>query len=235
VIKQTIEKRKFSKAAKLSSLFEEHFAKHFNSSSLAEIHHSIPEQSLLTAGTDQATAFHKSIYSEFDKSINSPIVACYYHLCIEWIDLLNTIDQFDWAVQRYPSVRIHLPHNLSVFEFHRDNDYNHPLGEINHFLSLTGSSKTASLFVEQTLGWEDYAPLELSSGESAILNTSIFKHGDYINEEGYTRVSLDFRAIPVHVLQSHATPKTTISKAKRLDISDYYILDKDVYSLLTPQ
>ena len=233
MIRQKISKRRFSQTRALIKSFENHFFDEFNATSLTELHHCIPQAQLFKAGTDQASQLHKSIYREFDKATRSPIVRCYYELCLEWLYLLKLDYPGEWALQRYPSIRIHLPSNISVFEYHRDSDYNHPLGEINHFLSLTPSIGTAALHVEHTLGWNDYIPLALEAGESAILNTSIFKHGDAINNEGFTRVSIDFRAIPLHALRTHATNRFSISKTKRFDTSDYYILDQDIEPLLT--
>ena len=40
---------------------------------------------------------------------------------------------------------------------------------------------SSALHVEKNLGFEDYVPLNLKPGEYAILNTSIYKHGDFKN------------------------------------------------------
>ncbi len=195
--------------------------------------HLLINSKLLEKGTDQATNVHRIIYSDFDKGLQSPSVLAYRQLCREWVNDLRLIFAFeDWAVQRYPSIRVHLPRNKSVFEFHRDSDYSHPLGEINHFLAITKCQKTASLHVEQSLGWEDFKPLELAPLQSAILNTSIFKHGDFINVEEYTRLSLDFRAIPLHCIVNQEATRASLTKGKTMDLTDYYLhssnlLDED--------
>jgi hypothetical protein len=178
---------------------------------------------VLQKGTDQATAAHKVLYKEFDNGLCSPLIQIYRQLCEEWVVDLSELHDIDlWAIQRYPSVRIHLPGNVSVFEFHKDSDYKHPLGEINHFLSLTRSHDTAALQVEDHLGWGDYKPLNLEKAQSAILNTSIFRHGDLPNQEGYTRVSIDFRAIPLKVLDLQA-PSRSLTKVRNMDCNDYFI------------
>lgn len=184
--------------------------------------HKLKALDLLEAGTDQASPFHKSIYSEFDRDTGSPLIVEYRRLCIEWLEELKWAHEDEWAIQRYPSIRIHMPGNVSVFEFHRDNDYSHQLGEVNHFLSVTESRQSAALHVEKNLGWNDFAPLELAAGESAIINTSVFRHGDYINNEGYTRVSLDFRAIPLDLLKNVGST-VSLTKKKALDDTDYFI------------
>ena len=114
-------------------------------------------------------------------------------LCRSWVNILTSrYGVQEWAVQAFPSIRVQFPNNLSVFEFHRDSDYNHPLGEINHFVAVTPCKSTAALWLERNLGWDNFAPLDLQPYQSAMINTSIFKHGDYINQEGYTRLSLIF-------------------------------------------
>lgn len=230
-MKQEIVKKNFVTASRVVRTILNHYQDNHDALSLEELHLCI-DSAKLKEGTDQSTALHQSIYREFDKHILSPIVYCYYQLCAEWLVDLRQICSSEWAVQRYPSVRIHLPKNVSVFEFHRDNDYSHPLGEVNHFLSLTASRNTASLFVEEHLGWDDFASLELDVAESAILNTSIFRHGDHINEEKYTRVSIDFRAIPLYVLNKIEQKKETITKSILLDESHYFIKASEICTLL---
>jgi len=188
----------------------------------------ISNNELLKNGTDQATKLHKAIYANFDLDLRSDLVKTYRHLANEWVaDLHDTYGIKEWAVQRYPSVRFHLPNNISVFEFHRDSSYHHPLGEINHFLSITRSSGTASLCLEENLGWEDYKPLELEAGESAIINTSIYKHGDFINMESYTRASVDFRAIPLSVLERQDKTES-LTQGRILDCTSYFMHSKDL-------
>ena len=174
-------------------------------------------------GSDQCTPAHNIIYKDFDKGLKSELVQSYRRIAKQWLDNLEEAYGIkDWAIQRYPSVRIHLPGNVSVFEFHRDSDYCHPLGEINHFISLTHSTGTASLHIEHNLGWSDFKPLVLQKNQSAIINTSIFKHGDMLNMEGYTRVSIDFRGLPEAVLNETKTSHS-ITKKRRFDCNDYFI------------
>lgn len=220
-MKQTIYKKKYNTSILLCEAIRSFFDNSFGVHQLEELHNNRALE-LLEAGTDQASPFHQAIYREFDKDTDSPLIFNYRVLCLEWLNELHCIYNEEWAIQRYPSVRIHMPGNISVFEFHRDSDYNHQLGEVNHFLSVTASRRSAALHVENNLGWNDFAPLELAAGESAILNTSAFRHGDYINNEAYTRLSLDFRAIP-HCLLKDVDSKQSLSKKKALDDTDYFI------------
>lgn len=221
-MKQIISKKCFDAGSLLSQSYSQFLLSKFPVQEIGLLHTAF-EASVLKHGTDQATPIHNLIYAEFDRGEASELVKIYRTLQREWlVDLQDDFHIPRWALQRYPSLRVHLPTNVSVFEFHRDSDYMHPLGEINHFLSLNHSVSSASLHIEEDLGWENYVPLELSSGQSAIINTSIFKHGDFSNSEGYTRVSIDFRAIPFSVLENSG-PKSSITKGKRFDCTDYFI------------
>jgi hypothetical protein len=221
-MKQIIIKRFFFAGANLAKIYSQFICEHFKVDSVDNLHYSL-HYSKLEKGNDQGTNLHKAIYSEFDKDLGSELVKVYRELQLEWlIDLRSDTKIKDWAIQRYPSLRIQLPGNISVFEFHRDSDYMHPLGELNHFLSITKSEGTAALHIEEDLGWDNYNPLILNPGESAIINTSIFKHGDMINQENYTRFSIDFRAIPVAVLEQESGGKS-ITKGKIFDCSEYFI------------
>ena len=182
----------------------------------------------LKYGTDQKTELHRVLYKEFDKEDKSKLIAN-YNLFLKFRagQLLEQTGINDWAFQRFPSLRVQFPNNISVFEYHRDSDYNHPLGEINHFLSITKSENTGALWVEENLGWEDFKPLNLNKGEMAVLDTSIFKHGDKLNQEESTRVSIDFRAIPLSALKAEESKKS-ITAGRKFDIEDYYTCIKAI-------
>ena len=156
----------------------------------------IDKKTLLKKGTDQSTIFHKAIYSTFDQPsfYTSEFWQNYRVLALEIVDKLKIETSYfgEWAIQRYPTIRFQFPNNVSVFEFHRDSNYLHPIGEINCFYAINECISSSALHIEKNLGFEDYVPLNLKSGEYAILNTSIYKHGDFINKTGKTRVSMDF-------------------------------------------
>ncbi len=117
---------------------------------LENIHKFESSNTLFGKGTDQSSWFHKQIYKEFDKGDNSKLIISYYSLCLKIKKELELISGFkNWAIQRFPSVRIQYPENLSVFEFHKDSDYNHPLGEINFFMAITRCEGTATLNIEK--------------------------------------------------------------------------------------
>ena len=224
--------KKIKSSDKIRDSFILHFKKAFSSLGLIkknceldDLHNLlVDEENLLQKGTDQSTVFHKAIYSTFDKPsfFQSEFWKNYRILCLEIVDKLKNETCFfgEWAIQRYPTIRFHFPNNVSVFEFHRDSNYLHPIGEINCFYALNECINSSALHVEKNLGFEDYLPLNLQSGEYAILNTSIYKHGDFINKTRKTRVSMDFRFIPNIFLTNNVS---SLTKKIKFTSDSYFI------------
>ena len=79
-------------------------------------------------------------------------------LSLEIVEILKNETGYlgEWAIQRYPTIRFQFPENVSVFEFHRDSNYSHPIGEINCFYALNECIDSSALHVEKNLGFEDY-------------------------------------------------------------------------------
>ena len=197
---------------------------------LNSLHHSEIYKNLrLEKGTDQSTLFHKAVYSTFDESnyFESKFWKSYRKLCLNVLQKLKDERGYfgEWAIQRFPTIRFQFPENVSVFEFHRDSDYCHPISEINCFYAVNECLESSALHVEKNLGFEDYFPLNLKSGEYAILNTSIFKHGDFLNKTGKTRVSMDFRFIPKKHLNNE---KSSLTKGIKFNSDSYFIDEKEM-------
>ena len=197
---------------------------------LSDLHNLINiDNKILQKGTDQSTLFHKLIYSTFDKPnfLKTEFWVNYKKLCFQILNKIKNKTSYfgEWAIQRYPTIRIQFPNNLSVFEFHRDTNYYHPIGEINCFYAINECFNSSALHVEKNLGFEDYEPLNLRPGEYAILNTSIYKHGDILNQTGKTRISMDFRFIPAKSLSNQ---KSTLTKSIKLNTESYFISEKSM-------
>ena len=204
-----------------------------NLSRLEDLHEIFEDhQKLLMKGTDQSTIFHRKIYSTFDDPnyFLSEFWKSYRKLSLEIVNILkNQTGYFgEWAIQRYPTIRLQFPKNVSVFEFHRDSNYSHPIGEINCFYAINKCFNTSALQVEKNLGFEDYVPLNLKPGQYALLNTSIYKHGDLLNETKKTRISMDLRFIPNSKLNSE---KFSLTKGVRFNSNSYFIKEKEMQEL----
>ncbi len=224
-----------------SKLIRESFISHIKNSiiknnqsksflNLEDLHEIFEEhQELLQKGTDQSTIFHKAIYSSFDDPNYCFTEFCvnYRKLSLEVLVILKDQTGYkgEWAIQRFPTIRIQFPNNLSVFEFHRDSNYSHPIGEINCFYAINNCYKSSALQVERNLGFEDYVPLNLNPGQYALLNTSIYKHGDILNETKKTRISMDFRFIPISKLTEG---RISLTKGIEFNTNSYFIRESEI-------
>ena len=144
---------------------------------------------------DVDMSFHKIFY----KKMNSP-----------WIEFLQEYERFIWEnvpqiigesflYQKTPSFRIHLPGMMAVSEFHCDTDenYNHPIGEINFIMPLTDMWDTNAVWAESERMKGDYRPMNTNFGQLLKFNGNMCRHGNKTNQTSKTRASFDFRVLPI--------------------------------------
>ena len=122
--------------------------------------------------------------------------------------------------QRVPTFRVNLPNNVAVGEFHRDRDYSHQREERNQFLPLTRAYETNTVWVESEDGNEGYSPINLEYGQVALWDGMNLRHGNKTNETGETRVSFDFRVIPVSVFRP--SNRMSVNQITRMDVGGYW-------------
>jgi hypothetical protein len=174
------------------------------------------QHELFTRATDQSTEFHAKFYSAYGSAISQ--------LYIEFIgatipEILQT-DEF--CFQKVPTFRVHLPNNVAVGEFHRDADYNHADGAVNFWLPLTRTWDSNSVWIERNLGDEDYVPFDLVPGQLLVFDGVNWRHGNRVNTTGQTRVSFDFRCIPMAKYTD--SDRRTVNTGRALRIGEYYEL-----------
>ena len=119
------------------------------------------------------------------------------------------------------------PNNKAVGEFHRDRDYNHPIGEINIWVPITSSQNSNTIWIESKFDKMDYIPMNLKYGQFLIFDSGL-KHGNKINQENKTRISFDFRVIPysLWVKERLKKNKASVDQKMKFDVGDYYKLIK---------
>ncbi len=112
--------------------------------------------------------------------------------------------------QTFPNFRISFPGNVAVSTWHKDSDSEnlHPKGEINFFLPVTDSYDTNTLWIESEPDKADYSPINLKFGEVFMFNGGDCKHGNKTNLTGKTRVSFDFRIMPLENYNPNYKAKT---------------------------
>ena len=121
--------------------------------------------------------------------------------------------------QKKPTIRVHLPKNVSTGSYHRDSEYGHSEKEINFWLPLTDAKKTSALHIESEYMSENFLPVEVKYGEFLIFN-SLLKHGTEVNQEGSTRISFDFRIMKTS--EYEGSDKKSFVRRKQFKIGSYY-------------
>ncbi|MDA9801497.1 hypothetical protein N9C88_03545 [Candidatus Pseudothioglobus singularis] len=215
--------------------FYELFIKHlssFGADNLNCLHLHVPKEFLpnkiVDVENDQALEFYKILYS-IDKGYNltnEEQNGVFLNTYKEFVfHLSSEIFKEKLVFQRKPTLRVHFPGNKSVGAFHRDRDYNHPVEEINIWIPITSVINTNSIWIESEFDKGDHSPVNLNYGQGIIFDSGL-SHGNMINEENLTRLSFDFRVIPISSWKkiSNKQLKTSVDQNLKLEIGDYYDL-----------
>jgi hypothetical protein len=192
-------------------------AKHFglNRYSLQSLHEKMDYNRLMPPGQDSQTSVHKWFYQIGDE---------FYEVYRRFIRkaIVGAVGHSDFIYQRIPSFRIHAPGNVAVGEFHKDGDYGHPDGEINFLVPLTLMAQTNSIYLESKPGLADFRSYVMTYGEMLAFDGRNCTHGNRVNREGTSRVSFDFRILPL----SHYKPDDSAAKSVQMGtpftIGHYY-------------
>lgn len=129
----------------------------------------------------------------------------------------------EFIYQSLPTFRVHLVGNWVVPEFHCDSQlgYNHPDGEINFQVAITDIYGTNATWCESVPGLGDYAPIQMSEGQFAIFYGNKCRHGNMINDTPHTRVSFDFRILPLDKYTPDMS-KASGTRNMRFIVGEYY-------------
>ena len=132
-----------------------------------------------------------------------------------YLDLLRhlqkTFFKEEIIVQSKPTLRVHIPDNISVGSYHKDSDYGHPEEEINIWVPFNKSMNTSALRLESEPGKKNFKQQNIDYGEILIFNSKL-THGTEINKENHSRLSMDFRVIKKKNFKNNSTlsPKNNI-------------------------
>ena len=179
--------------------------------------HSMADYDLFVKGTDQSTIWHKRYYDNLDKFL--PLYDKFINKVIK-----PSFGE-DIVYQKIPTFRTQLVKNLGVFEFHRDRDYAHNEEERNFFLPFTDAYATNTIWVESEEDKADYSPMTTLYGQVVKWNGNSLMHGNKQNTTSNTRVSVDFRCIPLSKYSEEEGAAAIYSKMK-FKIGDYYNVTK---------
>lgn len=171
------------------------------------------ELQVVTRETDQSTTWHSLFYENFGY-----LAETYENFVLQVIG--PRIGE-PFYYQRVPSFRVQLPKNRAVGEFHCDRDYGHPDGEVNFWLPLTDCGDSSAI---KTWGTpETLKTFNLEVGDVLEFDAVNTLHGNSINETLYSRVSMDFRVMPVS--QYRKTNRQSVNMGLRFEPGAYYAWD----------
>lgn len=196
----------------------------FGVQALEDLHRAFPEQSAIVQlpdrDTDDQTYFHKRLYQRM--TAGWPEFEGHYQSLVRGMGR-RLFPGEPFIYQHRPRFSVHLPGSLAVAEFHRDRDYNHPLGEINFMVPLTPAVDTSAMWIESEPGKGNYRPVNLQYGDVARFDGNRCVHGNKVNATGKTRISFDFRLLSVEdFLRSE--PKSSLAAGLSFTIGGYYRL-----------
>jgi hypothetical protein len=182
---------------------------------LARLHEGGPTYDRFDRKHDQSTPFHQRYYA-FVRS--DPSFGELYRRFLG--GFVAPLVGEALVYQRIPNIRIHLPNNVAVGEFHCDADYGHDESEINFWLPVTRSWGTNSVWIESAPGRGDFSPWTVGPGEILQFDAVHLVHGNKENETGVTRVSIDFRVIP----RSAYRPRDvrSVNAGLKFEVGDYF-------------
>lgn len=164
-----------------------------------------------TRETDQGSDWHKRFYDAFDG----------------WSETYQRFVRDEIAphvgepvyFQTIPTFRVHQPDNVAVGEFHTDAQYHHPAGEISFWVPLTPAYGTNSVWVADDN--DEIHAFVAKPGEVVAFPAISRRHGNLVNTTGQTRVSFDFRCLPVRCLPD-ASAGRSVNMGMRFLPGEYY-------------
>lgn len=168
---------------------------------------------------DQSTHYHKMFY-DFSRTHEFQDI---YKSFVE--EVIKPEFNEEVVYQTIPTFRLHFPGNIAVGEYHRDRNYRDEawarrVKEINFFLPFTDSFGTNTIWVESEEDKKDFYPIEIEYGQLVMWDGSNLLHGNKTNEERTTRVSFDFRVIPIS--RYEPSDYGSINTKTKFELGGYY-------------
>ncbi len=170
-------------------------------------------------GKDSNTEFHTKFYAKLDSGWD--IQDEYDRLIKE--EVLPFLGLSEAMVQKFPTFRVMMPNNVAIVVKHHDSDdlHKHPIGEINFIMAITDMYDTNTVNVEIMPRLEEYNKIELSSGEIICFNGNLCNHNNEINKTGKSRVSFDFRVLPLNMYNANYAKHSASTNTKYVE-GGYY-------------
>lgn len=183
----------------------------------------------LTHKNDQNSVVHRKYY---DSAFYDVFVAKYREFVRR--EVLPLFKETSFAVQAEPTFRCCVPDNTAVGRlageradaervgYHRDGDFNHPASEINFVLCLTDMHDSNGFHFESSPDRGDFRPVDMSYGQVFQFYGNKCWHFNKKNATGKTRISVDFRVIPMSQYDESEL-KASIHQNKKFTLGGYYM------------
>ena len=206
---------------------------------LSALHTTIPgseDAAILTLAHDQCLVFHRMYYQS---PLMYKVLEIYEDMIRNYIAPMFKDDVI--VYQKRPTFRVQLPNNTAVQSdlggdpdkpgLHRDSDFNHPEGEINFWVPFTKTLPDNTIWTESEVDKGDFHPVLTENGNMLRFYGNKVLHYNKINRCGATRVSFDFRVIPLSRYNKDMEVKRSVQTGRRFTVGegimDYYsTLDK---------
>lgn len=185
---------------------------------LDKVHEVCTCEKILTRTEDQSTQWHRLYYAH-----NEPFLSIYREFVKK--EIKPRFNGEKVVYQRIPTFRVHLPGNIAVGEWHKDRFYRNQdwakqVNEVNYYLPFTDTNKYNTFWVESEEDKADYKPALVNYGEILEWDGANLMHGNVVNKSEFTRVSVDFRVMPLS--RYIPSDKGSINMESKFAIGGYY-------------
>ena len=191
--------------------FREFAKKCFKVNNLSDVHINNPRYNVFEKfGPDVQTWYHEKFYNYLKTTNDGSNMQELYDNLLKDV-ILPYLGLDSALVQKFPSFRVQLPNNIAVAKMHTDNSLGHPIGEINFTYAFTDMFDTNTIWIEKMPRTKDFVPIVQKENSITSFNANLCMHYNKLNETGKTRMSMDFRVLPLNyyneenVLSSHST------------------------------
>ena len=210
---------KIYKYNKASFSFQEYFRNLYGLEDLSQIHNIHESSIVFDMSNNSDTLLHKMFYTDM-KNEGSEFIKLYNNFINTYVrESLG----FNFIYQKLPTLRLHFDNNWATPEFHVDTQdgYFHPHGEINFIVPMTECFGNNSVWIESEPSKGDYHPVKMEPGDLLSFSGGTHKHGIKMNDTSKSRISFDFRIMPLSKYDPTFS-KSSATRSTKFIIGEYY-------------
>jgi hypothetical protein len=210
---------KIYKYNKDSFPFQEYFRDLYGLKDLSQIHSIHDSSMVFDMSNNSDTLLHKMFYTDI-KSEGSEFTKLYNNFINTYV---RESVGFNFIYQKLPTLRLHFDNNWATPEFHVDTQdgYFHPHGEINFIVPVTECFGNNSVWIESEPSKGDYHPVKMQPGDLLSFSGGTCKHGNKMNDTSKSRISFDFRIMPLSKYDPTFS-KSSATRSTKFIIGEYY-------------